>query len=171
MLVGEAPGAEEDRLGEPFVGAAGELLNKILQAMGIPRDSVFIANVLKCRPDIPLGTPGNRKPTAAEMDRCLPYLREQISIVSPKVIIALGATAMQGLFGKVEAMARLRSRWYTFHNIPVMATYHPSYLLHNQSLSEKRKVWEDMLKVMEHLGMPISDKQRGFFLKSTGANS
>ncbi|MEI6714974.1 MAG: uracil-DNA glycosylase [Verrucomicrobiota bacterium] len=168
MLVGEAPGADEDLRGEPFVGAAGELLGKILTAMGMSRDEVYIANVLKCRPDVPLGSAGNRKPTTEEMGRCLPFLHQQIAIVQPRVMVALGATAMQGLFGKTEPMARLRSNWYAIQDIPVMATYHPSYLLRNQALSEKRKVWEDLLQVLERLERPISAKQRGFFLKSGG---
>ncbi|MEK0446760.1 MAG: Type-4 uracil-DNA glycosylase [Verrucomicrobiota bacterium] len=168
MLVGEAPGADEDRQGEPFVGAAGELLEKMLRAMGFSREEVYIANILKCRPDLPPHTPGNRKPTPAEMERCLPYLREQIRIVQPKVMVALGATAMQGLFGRNEPMAKLRSQWYSLGNIPVMATYHPSYLLRNQAISERRKVWEDLLQVLELLRRPISEKQRGFFLTPRG---
>jgi DNA polymerase len=135
----------------------------MLVAMGLSRQEVFIANVLKCRPDMPPGAPGNRKPEADEMSRCLPYLREQIAIVQPRVMVALGATAMQGLFGRSEPMARLRSRWYDFASIPVMATYHPSYLLHNQALTERRKVWEDLLQVLEKLGRPITPKQAGFF--------
>lgn len=164
MLVGEAPGEDEDMKGVPFVGAAGELLSKMLGTMGLSRDQVYIANVLKCRPDVPVGVPGNRKPTLEEMDRCLPFLRKQIGIIRPRVMVALGATAMQGLFGRTEPMARLRAQWHDFHGIPVMATYHPSYLLRNQALSEKRKVWEDLLQVMERLELPISAKQRGFFL-------
>ncbi len=165
MLVGEAPGADEDMQGKPFVGAAGQLLEKMFQAMGLSRDQVYIANILKCRPDLPPGASGNRKPSADEMGRCLPYLKRQIEIVQPQVIVALGATAMQGLFARTEPMARLRSQWYSFEGIPVMATYHPSYLLHNQGLSERRKVWEDLLQVMDRLGYPISAKQRAFFTK------
>jgi DNA polymerase len=164
MFVGEAPGADEDRLGEPFVGRAGELLTKIIVAMGMSREEIFIANVLKCRPDMPAGSSGNRKPRAEEMETCLPYLREQIEIIRPKALVALGATAMEGLTGSVEPMAKLRGRWHEFHGIPLMATYHPAYLLRNQTLAEKRKVWEDMLKVLEFLGKPISAKQRGYFL-------
>lgn len=164
MLVGEAPGAEEDRQGEPFVGRAGELLTKIIVAMGFTREEVFLANVLKCRPDMPPGASGNRRPTPAEMETCLPYLREQIGIVQPRVLVALGAVAMEGLLGRVEPMRALRGKWHEFHGIPLMATYHPAYLLRNQQLGEKRKVWEDMLQVLERLGKPISAKQRGFFL-------
>jgi len=164
MFVGEAPGEDEDRQGEPFVGRAGELLTKIITTMGFSRRDVYIANVLKCRPDMPPGEPGNRKPRADEMQTCLPYLRQQIDIIRPRILVALGATAMQGLTGDMSSMARLRGRWHEFDGIPLMATYHPAYLLRNQSMSEKRKVWEDMLLVLEKLGKPISQKQRNFFL-------
>jgi uracil-DNA glycosylase len=163
MFVGEAPGADEDRLGEPFVGRAGELLTKIITAMGLTRDDVYIANVLKCRPDMPKGAPGNRPPTPLEMQRCLPYLREQIAIIEPRVLVALGKTAMLGLVGADQSMSAMRGRWFEFENIPLLPTYHPSYLLRNGSNTEKRKVWEDMMLVMEKLGLPISEKQRGFF--------
>lgn len=164
MFVGEAPGADEDLQGEPFVGRAGQLLTKIIEAMGFSRDTVYIANVLKCRPDMPPGSTGNRKPLPAEMETCLPYLKEQIAIVQPKVLIALGAVAMEGLLGRAEPMRSLRGQWHSFQGIPLMATYHPAYLLRNQSPLEKRKVWEDMLQVMERLELPISGKQRNFFL-------
>jgi uracil-DNA glycosylase len=164
MFVGEAPGADEDLQGEPFVGRAGELLTKIIETMGFQRSGVYIANVLKCRPDIPPGAPGNRQPTPEEMQTCLPYLRQQIELIQPKVMVALGATAMRGLFGKVEPMREMRGRWHSFGSIPVMATFHPSYLLRNQDLSVKRKVWEDMLLVLERLGHPISERQKNYFL-------
>ena len=165
MFVGEAPGADEDRQGEPFVGKAGQLLSRIIETMGVKRSDVFIANVLKCRPDMPPGASGNRRPAVAEMQTCLPYLRAQIEIIEPSVLVALGSVAMEGLLGTVEPMARLRGRWHEFQGIPLMATYHPAYLLRNQSLGEKRKVWEDMLLVMERVGLAISEKQRGYFLK------
>jgi len=165
MFVGEAPGADEDMQGEPFVGRAGELLTKIIQTMGFQRSDVYIANVLKCRPDMPPGASGNRQPTPAEMQTCLPYLREQIELIQPKVMVALGATAMRGLFGKIEPMKDMRGRWHSFNSIPVMATFHPSYLLRNQAMTEKRKVWEDMLQVLERLGHRISDRQRNYFLR------
>jgi DNA polymerase len=164
MFVGEAPGEDEDKRGEPFVGKAGELLTRIIVAMGFTRDDVYIANVLKCRPDMPPGESGNRKPKDTEMETCLPYLRQQIDIIQPRVLVALGATAMQGLLGAEEPMGRLRGRWHDFQGTPLMATYHPAYLLRNQSLTEKRKVWEDMLLVLERLGKPISAKQQNFFL-------
>jgi uracil-DNA glycosylase family 4 len=164
MFVGEAPGADEDLQGEPFVGKAGQLLTKIIETMGVKRADVFIANVLKCRPDMPPGASGNRRPATAEMQTCLPYLRAQIEIIKPEVLVALGSVAMEGLLGSVEPMSRLRGRWHEFQGIPLMATYHPAYLLRNQSLSEKRKVWEDMLLVMERVALPIGEKQRGYFL-------
>lgn len=168
MFVGEAPGADEDLQGEPFVGKAGQLLTKIIQAMGFQRSDVYIGNVLKCRPDMPPGESGNRKPRPDEMATCLPYLIEQIEIIRPRVMVALGATAMEGLLGASEPMSRLRGRWHEFKGIPLMATYHPAYLLRNQSITEKRKVWEDMLLVLERLGRPITEKQRNYFLTKTG---
>jgi len=165
MFVGEAPGADEDEQGEPFVGKAGQLLTKIIQATGLSRESVYIANILKCRPDTPGQSAGNRKPTPQEMETCLPFLHEQIDLIKPKVLVALGATAVEGLLGKTMGITRLRGQWQTYRNIPLMPTYHPAYLLRNQALSEKRRVWEDMLAVMEKLGMAISEKQRNFFLK------
>jgi len=164
MFVGEAPGADEDLAGEPFVGKAGQLLTKIIEAMGFRREEVYIANVLKCRPDMPPGVTGNRKPTAEEMATCLPYLVEQIEIVKPKCLVALGATAMEGLLKEAAPMRELRGQWHSFKGIPLMATYHPAYLLRNQSNTEKRKVWEDMLQVLELLGKPITQKQRSYFL-------
>jgi uracil-DNA glycosylase family 4 len=165
MFVGEAPGADEDEQGEPFVGRAGELLTKIIKAMGFSRESVYIGNVLKCRPDMPPGSTGNRKPRPEEMRVCFPWLEKQIELVQPKVLVALGATAVEGLLGETRPMRDLRGRWLDYRGIPVMATYHPAYLLRNQSITEKRKVWEDMLLVLEKLGAPISEKQRAFFTK------
>jgi uracil-DNA glycosylase len=166
MFVGEAPGADEDEQGEPFVGKAGQLLTKIIQATGLSRADVYIANILKCRPDTPGQSAGNRKPTPDEMATCIPYLHEQIDLIRPKVIVALGATAVEGLLGKTIGITKLRGNWQTYRGTPLMPTYHPAYLLRNQAMSEKRKVWEDMLAVMEKLGMPISEKQRNYFLKA-----
>jgi DNA polymerase len=166
MFVGEAPGADEDEQGEPFVGKAGQLLTKIIQATGLNRADVYIANILKCRPDTPGQSAGNRKPTPDEMATCIPYLHEQIDLIRPKVIVALGATAVEGLLGKTIGITKLRGGWKTYRGTPLMPTYHPAYLLRNQAMSEKRKVWEDMLAVMEKLEMPISEKQRNFFLKA-----
>jgi DNA polymerase len=166
MFVGEAPGADEDAQGEPFVGAAGQLLTKIILATGLSRSQVYIANILKCRPDTPGQSSGNRKPTPSEMVTCLPYLAEQIEIIRPKVLVALGATAVEGLLGKTEGITKLRGKWRLWRGVPLMPTYHPAYLLRNQAMTEKRKVWEDMMQVMERLGMPISEKQRHYFLKA-----
>src|SRR5258706_230600 len=166
MFVGEAPGADEDVKGEPFVGRAGQLLTKIIETMGLRRDSVYIANILKCRPDTPGQTAGNRKPTPEEMQTCIPFLHEQIDLIRPKVLVALGGTAIEGLLGKMPGIMKLRGQWQTYRGIPLMPAYHPAYVLRNQALSAKRRVWEDMLQAMEKLGMPISDKQRKFFLKS-----
>jgi DNA polymerase len=164
MFVGEAPGADEDVQGEPFVGRAGQLLTKIIQAMGLARNTVYIGNILKCRPDTPGQTAGNRKPTPAEMQTCIPFLHEQLDLIRPKVIVALGATAVEGLLGKTAGITRLRGHWQTYRGTPLMPTYHPAYLLRNQAPAEKRRVWEDMLSVMEKLGLPISQKQRNYFL-------
>jgi uracil-DNA glycosylase family 4 len=166
MFVGEAPGADEDEQGEPFVGKAGQLLTKIIETMGLSRADVYIANILKCRPDTPEQSAGNRKPTPDEMATCLPYLHEQIDLIQPKVLVALGGTAVEGLLGKTIGITKLRGTWKTYRNIPLMPTYHPAYLLRNQALSEKRHVWEDMLQVMEKLTLPISEKQRKFFTRA-----
>lgn len=164
LFVGEAPGEEEDLRGEPFIGKAGQLLTKIIGAMEYTREEIFIANVLKCRPDMPAGETGNRKPKPAEMATCLPWLTRQIELIQPKVIVALGATAVEGLLGEPRTMRDVRGKWLDYRGVPLMPTYHPAYLLRNQTLAEKRKVWEDMLLVLGKLGRPVSDRQRGYFL-------
>ncbi len=164
MFVGEAPGADEDAQGEPFVGRAGQLLTRIIETMGFARGDVYIANILKCRLDMPRGSSGNRPPTPVEMQTCRPYLMEQLDIIQPKVLVALGAVAVEGLLGTRGAMRDLRGRWHSYNATPLMITYHPAYLLRNQSPSEKRKVWEDMLLVLERLERPITEKQRRYFL-------
>jgi DNA polymerase len=164
MFIGEAPGADEDAQGEPFVGRAGQLLTRIIKAMGYGREDVYIANILKCRPDMPRGSFGNRAPTALEMQTCRPYLVEQIDIIHPKVLVALGAVAVEGMLGTRGTMRDLRGRWHSYNGTPLMITYHPAYLLRNQASSEKRKVWEDMLQVLERLERPITEKQRNYFL-------
>ncbi len=169
MFIGEAPGADEDQQGEPFVGKAGQLLTKIIQAMGRTRETVDLANILKCRPDTPGQASGNRKPTPEEMQTCITFLHEQIDLSRPRVIVALGATAVEGLLGKTIGITKLRGTWKTYRGIPLMPTYHPAYLLRNQAPSEKRRVWEDMLKVMEKLGLPISEKQRNYFKSVVGS--
>ena len=166
LFVGEAPGADEDAQGEPFVGAAGQLLTKMLKAMGLARGDVYIANILKCRPDTPNQRTGNRAPTAEEMATCSPWLHRQIDYIQPKVIVALGKVAVGGLLGMENApITKLRGTWQTYRGIPLMPTFHPAYLLHQESMQNKRKVWEDLLAVMEKTGLSISEKQRGFFLK------
>ena len=164
MFIGEAPGADEDQQGEPFVGRAGQLLTRILKAMNFEREDVYIANILKCRPDMPAGSFGNRPPTPTEMQTCRPYLLEQIDVIQPSVLVALGAVAVEGLLGTRAAMRKMRGRWHTYNSIPLMITYHPAYLLRNQAPSEKRKVWEDMLQVMERLELPVTERQRNYFL-------
>jgi len=163
MFVGEAPGAEEERQGEPFVGPAGQLLTKMIAAMGVKREETYISNIVKFRPAIPNQGESNRKPTAEEMAACLCFVRAEIEVIRPEVIVALGGTAAQGLLGVEEPVSRLRNQFYSFEGIPLMVTFHPSYLLRNTALSERRKVWEDLLLVMERLGLPISPKQRAFF--------
>ncbi|RKX34263.1 MAG: uracil-DNA glycosylase [Verrucomicrobia bacterium] len=165
FFCGEAPGAEEELKGEPFVGPAGRLLDKIIRAMGRSRDEVYIGNIMNWRPEVP-GHAGNRPPTLEEMEFCLPYLKAQIEIVDPKVVVALGATAAKGLLGQDSfgALREVRGRWHEFEGRPLMITYHPSYLLRSDSNRTKRLVWEDLLKVMERIDLPVSEKQRSFFL-------
>jgi DNA polymerase len=172
FFCGEAPGAEEEMQGEPFVGPAGQLLTKMIQAMGLKRSEVYIGNIMNWRPDMPGMSPGqpqigNRPPTEEEITYCLPYLRAQLEIVSPEVIVALGSTAAQGLFGygSFKTLGEIRGRWKPFAEKPVMVTYHPSYILRNPSNRSKRAIWEDLLKVMERLALPVSDKQRAYFLE------
>ena len=164
MFIGEAPGVDEDKQGEPFVGRAGQLLTRIIETMGLAREEVYIANILKCRPDTSPGSFGNRPPTPREMQTCRPYLAEQIDIIRPKILVALGAVAVEGLLGTRGTMRELRGRWHSYNGTPLMITYHPAYLLRNQAPSEKRKVWEDMLQVLERLEKPITEKQRSYFL-------
>jgi len=163
MFVGEAPGAEEERQGQPFVGPAGQLLTKMILAMGLKREDTYISNIVKYRPALPNQGESNRKPTAEEMAACLPVVRAEVEVVRPEVIVALGGTAAQGLLGIEDPVTRMRNRFHSFEGTPVMVTFHPSYLLRNTALSERRKVWEDLLLVMERLQLPISAKQRAFF--------
>ncbi len=166
FFCGEGPGADEEQQGEPFVGPAGQLLTKIIQAMGLSREKVYIGNVMKWRPEMPTEW-GNREPTPEEVAFSLPFLRAQLDIVKPKVIVALGNTAVIALLGldPETKMKDYRGKWHEFQGVPLMFTYHPSYLLRNTALSVKRQVWEHMLLVMERVGLPISEKQRGYFLK------
>ena len=164
FFCGEAPGAEEEIQGEVFVGRAGELLNKMIGAMGLSREDVYVGNIMNWRPPVEVG---NRPPTQEEMRFCLPYLRAQLEIVQPKVIVALGKTAVDGLLGHdpKRRMNQIRGVWHEFENKPLMITFHPSYLLRNNTLRTKRMAWEDMLAVMEKIELPISEKQRHYFLK------
>ncbi len=165
MLVGEAPGYDEERLQEPFVGKAGQKLNQILAAMGLKREEVYISNVCKFRPSMGdnQGT-ANRAPSDAEIAACLPLILAEIRAIRPGCIVCLGGTSAKGLLGSNASVSALRGQWHECQGIPVRVTYHPSYLLRNESLSAKRAVWEDMLAAMEHLQLPISAKQRSYFL-------
>jgi DNA polymerase len=163
LFVGEAPGAEEERQGEPFVGPAGQLLTRMIAAMGLQREETYITNIVKFRPAVPNQGESNRKPTREEMAACLDFVLAEIEIVKPEVIVALGATAACGLLGSEEPVGRLRNQFHSLGGVPLMVTFHPSYLLRNTNLSERRKVWEDLLLVMERLQLPISPKQRAFF--------
>ena len=152
MFVGEGPGHDEDVQGLPFVGRSGELLTKIIAAMGYTRQEVYIANVVKCRP------PENRTPQPDEIANCLPYLLSQIELIQPKVLVALGATAVRALLDVQLGITKMRGHWYTFRGIPIMPTFHPAYLLRNPPA--KKEVWEDMKAVLEKLGREVP-KSRG----------
>jgi uracil-DNA glycosylase len=176
MFVGEAPGAEEEVKGEPFVGPAGQLLTKMILAMGLKREDVYIGNIMNWRPQTPtsegMEQVGNRAPTSEEMAFCLPFLMAQIEIVAPELIVALGSTAAQGLLGagSFKTLGEVRGQWKQFSGKPVIVSYHPSYLLRQEAAGPvaakkaKRATWEDLLKVMERAGLPVTEKQRGYFL-------
>jgi uracil-DNA glycosylase family 4 len=146
LFVGEGPGQTEDQFGRPFIGNAGQLLDKIIQKMGYRREDVFIGNVVKCRP------PNNREPLIDEVNACLPFLRRQIELLAPKIIVCLGKVALNNLLGTSHSMGRIRGQLLSFNNIPLVPTYHPSYILHKKEKEEisqaKREVWEDMQKVL-----------------------
>lgn len=152
MFIGEGPGYDEDQQGLAFVGKAGQLLTKIVEAMGYTRDQVFIGNIVKCRP------PENRKPLPDEMAACLPYLQEQISLIRPKVIVALGATALQGLLDVQMGITKVRGTWMEYEGVPLMPTFHPAYLL--RSPAGKKDVWEDMKAVLAKLGREPPPRKR-----------
>lgn len=178
MFVGEAPGGDEEDIGEPFVGRAGQLLNRMIKAMGVERSQVYIGNILNWRPAMPGprnpdgSQTGNRPPTAEEMAYCLPFIRAQIAIIQPKVLVALGKTAVDGLLGadRFKSMGAARGNWHEYAGTPLRASYHPSYLLRQEGLVSaaakkiKRDAWEDLLAVMERAALPISEKQRNYFL-------
>lgn len=151
LFIGEAPGEDEDLQGLAFVGRAGQLLTRMIQAMGFTREEVFIANILKCRP------PNNRPPLPEEMTVCLPFLKAQIAILKPKVIVALGGTAVKGLLQSELTISRLRGQWHTYEGIPLMPTFHPSYLLRNESA--KKDTWEDLKQVLQRLGRHPPDRK------------
>lgn len=157
MFVGEAPGADEDRLGRPFVGAAGKLLEDMIRAMGLAREGVFIANVLKCRP------PANRDPQEQEVAACIPYLRAQIDLIRPEVICTLGRHATHALLGRTDPLGKLRGRFFEYRGTPLMPTYHPSYLL--RTPADKKPAWNDLQQIMSLLGLPLPEqhatKERG----------
>jgi uracil-DNA glycosylase family 4 len=151
-FVGEGPGADEDAQGYPFVGKAGQLLDRMIAAMGLAREEVYVCNIVKCRP------PGNRKPEPQEMAACRPYVVEQVELVKPAVIVALGATALEGLLGITGGITRLRGTWRLYQGtIPVMPTFHPAYLLRNPNA--KREVWSDLQQVLRHVGRPIPSRK------------
>ncbi len=155
MFIGEAPGADEDAQGRPFVGRAGQLLDKIIAACGLKRSEVYIGNILKCRP------PENRDPRADEIISCFPYLQRQIEVINPEIIVALGAPAAKTLLNSTKSIGQLRGRFEEYYAgighppIKLMATYHPAYLLRNYSQENRKRVWEDMKKVLAELGLPI----------------
>jgi len=150
MFIGEAPGADEDEQGEPFVGRAGQLLNNMIKAMGLRREDVYIANIIKCRP------PGNRTPERDECETCSPFLLRQIAVIKPKVIVALGAVAAKTLLAINAPMAELRGRWYDFRGTKLAVTYHPAFLLRDPR--QKKEAWKDLQRVMKELNLPIPTK-------------
>lgn len=158
VFVGEAPGADEDAKGRPFVGRAGQLLDKIINAMGLRREDVYICNILKCRP------PENRDPRPDEITNCLPYLQEQLEIIEPEIIVALGAHAARTLLETTKSIGEMRGKFLEYQPglgkkpIKLLATYHPAYLLRSYSPENRRRVWEDMKKVLKELNLPVPEK-------------
>ena len=157
VFVGEGPGADEDRLGEPFVGEAGRLLDRIINAMGLQRSDVYICNVVKCRP------PGNRDPEVDEIAACSPFLLRQVQSIKPEVVVALGKVAAQMLLGSREPISRIRGKFHDFHGIPLMPTYHPAFLKRKEAEGNKEafwEVWDDMSQVLRLLKLPVPEKGR-----------
>src|SRR5436305_4405192 len=150
MFIGEAPGADEDEKGEPFVGRAGQLLTNMIKAMGLSREEVYIANIIKCRP------PGNRTPERDECETCSPFLMRQIEVIGPKAIVALGAVAAKTLLAINAPMSQLRGQWYDFRGTKLAVTYHPAFLLRDPR--QKKETWKDLQMVMKELGLKPPDK-------------
>lgn len=164
LFVGEGPGREEDEQGLAFVGRAGQLLTRMIVAMGLTRDDVFIGNIVKCRPTEDGKGIKDRPPTREEMNACLPYLHQQIELLQPKAIIALGGSAVKGLFGdEMTGITRLRGKWLSYRGIDVMPTFHPSYLLRQGGENKDAfwAVWEDLALVLRKLGKPVPERKRG----------
>jgi DNA polymerase len=152
FFIGEGPGETEDQTGRPFLGRAGQLLTKMIEAMGLTREGVYIGNVVKCRP------PGNRTPQADEVTACTPYLVQQLEVIRPKVIVTLGLPATQYMLQRDQPMRDLRGVWHQWRGIKLMPTYHPSYVLRSYTPTVRGAVWSDLLKVMEELGLPVKGK-------------
>jgi len=150
MFIGEAPGADEDQQGEPFVGRSGQLLTNMIKAMGLRREDVYIANIIKCRP------PGNRTPERDECDTCSPFLMRQIEAIRPKALVALGAVAAKSLLAINAPMSELRGRWYDFRGTKLAVTYHPAFLLRDPR--QKKETWKDLQMVMKEMGLPLPEK-------------
>jgi uracil-DNA glycosylase len=175
MFIGEAPGEEEELQGEPFVGPAGQLLNRMIKGMGLERGDVYIGNIMNWRPELTRraggGQVGNREPSPAEIAFCLPFLTAQIEVVAPALLVALGATAARGLLGahSFRALGEVRGRWHDYRGRPLRVTYHPSYLLRKEAegrtaaIRAKRAAWEDLPTVMGRAGLPVSEKQRNYY--------
>lgn len=156
VFVGEAPGADEDRQGQPFVGEAGGILTRLIEAMGLRREQVYICNVLKCRP------PANRNPHRDEITTCAPFLQQQLQLIKPDVIVALGTFAAQTLLENKEPISRSRGQFHVWHGIPLMPTFHPAFLLRNKEQKQHYwDVWHDMTLVLQKLGLPVPEKGRG----------
>lgn len=163
MLIGDSPGFDDERIGEPFIGKAGQKLTGILQAMNIKREDAYLTHIVKYRPSSANQTTMTRKPSTEEFDAFLPILQEEIKIIAPKVIIALGAKTAQALLTSEISVDQVRGKFHSYLGVPLRATYHPSYILQDGNTPQKRELWEDMLSVMELLNMPISEKQQGYF--------
>lgn len=163
MFVGEAPSYHDERVGVPFAGPAGEKLNGILKAMNLSREQVHVTNILKYRPSLPNQTTNNRPASEEELAAAKPLMEQEIKALQPKVIVTLGSNAAKFFTGQQSDLDEIRCRSYSYQGIKVISTYHPSFLLHTQDTKDKRALWEDMLKVMELMSLPISEKQRGYY--------